>query len=868
MFDLEEAVLNWKKNLLRNRNMEESDVAELESHLRDETAKLVSEGLDEETAFRRSAEDPSSAAALDTEYGKVRGLKVGHSSWHPARLMSPFAWSHMKIALRKMRNQKAYSFINIVGLAFGMACSILIFFWVRDELSYNRFYENAGRVFRVNKTYRIGTKTDFNSSTPWPLAAAAREGFSEVQDATGFTTIPALIRFEDKVFNERRVCAAGPSFFRIFTFPFVKGDRDSALAKPDSIVVTESVAAKYFGGEEPLGKALTLDQSKDFIVSGVVRDIPPNSDIRYDLFVPVSGMVPKEDQEDWGSHMPETFVVLQPGADREAAEKKLSALIQGRLPEEKIALVLQPLGDLHLYSVDGSEAGMRFVRIFSVIAAFILAIACINSINLSTARSEKRAKEVGLRKVVGARRAQIAQQFFGESVFFTLVAFAVALMIVHSLRGIFHDLTGKTLDLARFEPGFLAGLLLIAVLTGLASGVYPALVLSSFRPVRAFRDAADRRGRKASFRKTLVVVQVALVIMLLIGTAAIDSQLRFIRTRDLGYDAENVLFARMPAGLRENYDAFRNELLRAPSVVAVARSLQLPGEMSAIWRGIRWEGMAAGDSVAFAYIPVDYDTLDLLGMTIVQGRNFSREFPADEKNFVFNEKAVEVTGLKDPVGKTFSLSESTTGTIVGVVKDFHSLPLNYGIEPAVLLLDPDRYRLVLIKVRAGNIQAAAARIESVWKSFAPDFPFEYRHLDERFGLIYGPEIRAEKIFRSFALVAVFLSCLGLLGLSSFTADQKTKEVGIRRTLGASVPGVVALLTRQFLLWVLLANVIAWPVAYFATRSWLDNYAFRTRLGLPLFLFSAAAALAIALLTVSFQAVKAALAKPVDSLRYE
>ena len=775
---------------------------------------------------------------------------------------------YFRTAWRNLRKHKAYSFINIVGLAFAMACSIFIFYWVRDELSYNRFHENAGRVFRINKTYQMGTVTESNSSTPWPLAGAVREGFAEVRDAAGLTNIRALVRFEDKVFNEGRVGVVDPSFFRIFIYPFVKGESDSALSKPDSIIVTESAAAKYFGDEEPVGKTLNVDQNKDFVVRGVIRDIPSNSDIRYDLIVPASGIVAKEELDNWENHFITTFVLLQPGANLKELERKLSDLIQSRLPKEKIALTLQPLGDIHLYSADGSEEGMRFVRIFSAIAVFILAIACINSINLSTARSEKRAKEVGLRKVVGGRRLQIARQFFGESILLTLIAFVVALGLVQSFRGAFRDLTGKMLDWARLEPGFIAVLLLIAVFTGLASGVYPAVVLSSFKPTRAFKAAMGSRGRKASFRKTLVVVQVALVIMLFIGTAVIDRQMGFIRTKDLGYDTENVLFARIAGGIRKNYDAFRNELLRDPGVSAVARSLQLPGEMSAIVRGIRWEGMAAGESAAFGYIAVDYDTLDLLNMTVVRGRNFSREFPSDVNNYVFNEKAAEVMGLKDPVGKTFALDEGSPGTIIGVVKDFHSLPLNYGIEPAVMLIDPDGCRQVLIKIKPGDIGAVTGRIEALWKSFAPGFPFEYQFLDERFELIYGPELRAGKIFHSFVVIAIVLSCLGMLGLSSFTAEQKTKEIGIRKTMGASVPGVVVLLAKQFLAWVLLANVIAWPAAYFAMRAWLNNYAFRTRLGLPLFLLSTAAALAITLLTVSFHSVKAARRNPVDTLRYE
>jgi len=868
MFDLEKAIREWKKTLFRSQNMEEADVAELESHIRDETARFVKEGFDEETAFRKAVEDPAAAEALEAEYAKIRRLRIGRPAWHPARLLPTFAWSHLKIAFRKMRKQKAYSFINTVGLALGITCSFLIFYWVQDELGYNRFHEKADHVFRVNKMYRIGGETNYNSSTPFPLARTARESFAEVIDATRFHRVGALVAFGDKVFNERRVCAVDPSFFRVFTFPFIQGDQAAASMEPGSIVVTESTAIKYFGGEEPIGKTLTLDRDKSFTIKGVIRDIPSDSDLRYDLFVPTSAMLNQELLEDWTGHFAMTFVLLQDGSVRAEVEKKLSTLIQERLPEEQISLALQPLGDIHLYSPDGSEEGMKYVRAFSLVAVFILVIACINYVNLSTARSEKRAKEVGLRKVVGARRIQIAWQFFAESVLFTLIALGIALFLIQMLEGVFRDLTGKTLALADFDPRLIAGLLMITGFTGLASGVYPALVLSSFKPVRAMREGLDRPGRKASFRKTLVVVQVSLSLMLLIGMGVIEQQLRYIRTRDPGFDRDNVLFMRIAGGLQDNYEAFKHELLRIPAVAAVARTFQPPGEMSAIIRGIRWEGMEAGESAAFSFIPVDYDTLDLLDVKVVQGRKFSREFPTDDSNFMLNERAVEVMGLKDPIGKPFSRDEDSPGTIIGVVKDFHALPLNYGFEPALILIDPGFYSMIVVKIRPGDRRRALSFIEAAWEKFVPGFPFEYHFLDERFELYYGPEILAGKIFRYFVLIAVFISCLGLLGLSAFVAEQKTKEIGIRKALGASVPRVVLLLTKQFLLWVLLANVIAWPVAFVAMRSWLNNYPFRTHLGLPLFLLSALAVLAIAMLTVGFQAVRAARADPVDSLRYE
>ncbi len=871
MFELEKAIRDWKKSLFRSQNMEEPDIAELESHIRDEIDNLMNEGLDEATAFRKAIEDADSAEALEGEYAKVRRLRIYRSAWNPARLLPAFALSHLKIAFRKMKKQKAYSLINTIGLALGMTLSFLIFFWVQDELGTNRFHENADHLFRINKKYHIGSETEYNPSTPFPLAYAARENCAEVIDATRFQRISALISFsdyEDRVFYENRICLADPSFFKVFTFPSIKGDPSKAMAEPDAIVLTESTAHKYFGTKDPLGKILTLDHEKDFVVKSVIEDIPQDSDLRFDLFVPISRMVDPKSLLSWENHYALTFVLLQDGSFLTDVEKKLSKLIQEQLPNEQISLTLQPIGDIHLYSADGSEEGMKFVRIFSIVAIFILVIACINYINLSTARSERRAKEVGLRKAVGARRMQIAWQFFLESVLFTLIALGISLLLIQILEGVFHDLTGKTLAFSDIRPGFILGIFLITVFAGLASGVYPALVMSSFKPVQALRNHFGRTGKKASFRKTLVVIQVSLSIILLIGMGGIEKQLRYIRTRNLGFDKQGVLYMRMNGELQKNYEAFRNELLQNPSVSAVARTFQSPGEMTAIFRGIRWEGMEAGDSVAFGFIPVDYDTLDLLDMKIVQGRNFSREFPADGSNYILNEKAVKAMGLEDPIGKPFSLGEDSTGTIVGVVKDFHSMPLNYSIEPVVILINPKYFRLVLVKVRSDDRRKAINSIKEAWKKFSIGFPFEYHFLDELFELDYGPEILAGKLFRYLALIAIFISCLGLLGLSAFVAEQKTKEIGIRKTLGASISGVVLLLTKQFFLWILLANIIAWPVAYVAMRNWLNNYSFRTNLGISLFLLAAAATLVITMLTVSFQAVKAALANPAKSLRYE
>ena len=776
--------------------------------------------------------------------------------------------NYLKIAFRNIKKHKAYSFINITGLAFGMACCLLILFWVQDELSFNNFFKNSDQIYRINKKYQMGNEVSYNSSTPYPLAQAAKDKYAEIIDATKFFRTSALIKYEDKIFNERRVCVTDSCFFEIFTFKFIKGDHQKALAQPTSMVITEAIAQKYFGDHDPIGKVVTLDNRNDFTITGVIQDIPSNSDIEFDIFVSTAKMVNPNFYEEWGSHSLHTHVLLQQETAVKNLEQKLSEMIQERLPEEKISLTLQPLSDIHLYSIDGKKAGMSYVYLFSVIAIFILTIACINFINLSTARSEKRAKEVGLRKVVGANRLQIIRQFFGESIIFTLIALAAALLLVEFFQSPFNNVTGKNLNITAFNSSFIIGLMLIAIFTGLVAGSYPALFLSSFQPITALKGTISQRFKNKFFRKILVIIQFSLSIMLLIGTGIIYNQLQYMQKKDLGFNKENVLYLGMNRTLRENYDAFKNELLQNRDIVGTTRTSELPTEIWSIMRGIKWEGKESSEGAAFGFAAIDQDYIETMNMEIVQGRNFSIKFPSDTSNFIFNEKAINVMGMADPIGKPFVLDEDARGTIVGVVKDFHFLPLTNAMEPLILMIQPGFYREVLVKIRSDNMKKTIRHIENAWKKISPDYPFEYHFLDERFEANYRDELRAGKIFQYFVIIAIFISCLGLLGLASFTAEQKTKEIGVRKVLGASIPRIVFLLIKEFTKWVILSNLIAWPIAYFAMNSWLQNFAYRVNIGILTFILSAIVALVIAVMTVSYQSIKAALANPVESLQYE
>jgi len=866
MFDLEKEIHRWKKSLGRSAELEYGDIAELESHIRDEIRGYMNIGMDEEAAFRKATVG-SSEDKLLSEYEKVRRLAVAHPIWHPSHFLPALVWNTIKVTLRKMRRQKSYSLINIIGLSLGMACCLLIMFWVRDELSFDRFHNGADRIFRINKQYPLGTETQTNPSTPFPLAHAVKSAYAEIEEAAVFFRQTAIVRYQDKLFTERAICITDPSFFKVFPFAFRQGDADAALEQPDTMVVTERTAARYFSGQDPIGKVLTLNGTRTFTVKAVIENIPTNSQFQFDFFLPATAMFDPERLESWGNHYCSTYVRLQPQANPKTLEAKLSDLIKDRLPEEEIDLTLQPLTKIHLYTADGNPAGMKYVYFFSLIAVFILAIACINFINLSTARSEKRAKEVGLRKVVGAHRGQIIRQFFGESTIFTLIALIAAFILIMSLQTAFNNLTGKSLNFSSLGWDMLGALAAVAVFTGILAGSYPALVLSSFQPANVLLGMGGRRPSGVNFRKILVILQFSLATILIIGTGVIASQIRFIRTTNTGYDAENVFFLGMNEEVQKNFEVFKNELLQIPDILGVSRASELPGEIWSITRGVRWEGMNSSQGAAFGYLSIDQDFLETMKMELTQGNNFRTE--SETTNVIVNEYAVQLMGMKDPIGKTFSPYQETKSTIIGVVKDFHTLSYQYAIEPVVIVLNPDYYQRILIRIRPeGDTRTTMSRIEAVWGKTAQGFPFEYRFLNERFGLNYAEELRAGKLFKYFVILAVIISGLGLLGLASFTAEQKTKEIGIRKILGASVSEVMILLVKEFMKWVLLANLIAWPAAFFIMNGWLRNFAYRTKLGIPLFLGATILSFGIALLTVSAQAIKAARANPVISLRHE
>jgi putative ABC transport system permease protein len=782
--------------------------------------------------------------------------------------------NYLKIAIRIIRRHKGFSFINIAGLAIGMACCILILLWVQDELSYDRFHENGNDIYRVIQDINFADHSTTWAITQGPLGPSLKKDFPEIINAARITSRGFRLTYDDKSFDERVGMADG-SIFEMFTFPLVKGNLVTALSDPHSIVLTEEMAEKYFGNKDPVGKAIKADNQYDFLVTGVLKKIPRNSHLQFDFLIPfIFGRELNYTVDRWGNSQFSTYVQLQKGIPSQEVIQKISGHLSEKPTIEKDArLNLQPLYRVHLYSnyeFDSAHGNITYVTIFSIVAFLILLIACINFMNLATARSGNRAREVGMRKVAGAYKTDIIRQFFGESILLAFIALFFALIIVQLLLPVFNNLAAKELSMnIAGNIWALLGLLGIALLTGIISGTYPALFLSTFQPVRVLKGSLKSGTKSSVFRKILVVAQFSLTILLIICTTIVYNQLNFMRNRKLGYNKEHMIYMDMRGDMREKFEAVKNELMQNANILGVTASSNVPTYgyyfSNSKWR---WDGQNPDEETLMRAVFIDYDYFKTFGMEIAEGRSYSKEFSTDATEAIMiNEAAVKAMGMQSPIGKSLSI-DNFQPKIIGVVKNYHFRSLDQEIDPLILAYNPNICRILFAKLKSDKISQAIGYIESIWKKFAPGYPFNYRFLDEALDGLYRSEQRIGTILKYFSTLAIFISCLGLFGLASFMAEQRTKEIGIRKVLGATVSNIVLLLSKEFSKWVLWANIIAWPVAYYAMNRWLQSYAYHINITLWSFLLAAGLALIIALLTVCYQATRAALTNPVDSLRYE
>lgn len=776
-----------------------------------------------------------------------------------------------------MLRNRVFALINIFGLAIGMGCALITSMFVIDELSYENFNRNGDRVYRIVMKDYIGS--------PAPLATALKNNLPEVEETVridNFTRrTKKLFSYGEKRFYESRFLLAEPSLFKIFTFPFVRGNPETALNHPDSIVLTEGTAYKYFGSENPLGKRIRLENRWEFTVTGILKDVPENSHLKFDLLAPFS-FNEKEERygkdlyhKNWGQANFITYILLAEGVSPEGLEEKIKQVTKdvGAYPRYNWTYYIQSLNDIHLKSdlraeieANGSLATLWF---YSLIGLIVLVIACINYMNLATAQFAKRAKEVGMRKVAGANRSQLINQFFGESFLISVIALIFALALVELVLPAFNSLTGKNLTLAGAPVSHFLLLAGTVIVTGIGAGIYPALFLSAFKPVKVFRSGSSLVSRGAGLRKVLVLVQFSLSILFIISTLVVWNQLKFIKNKKLGLNKEQVVNVPLFEEVRDKYEAIKDEIKKHSGVVSAAASNFSPSQ-APYRHGLWWEGMTKDDNKMMHWLAVDHDFLEMFEIELLEGRDFSRQFSTDTVTaYIFNESAVKEFGKDFIKGRKFGLfGEKRKAPVIGIVRDFHYKSLHRKLEPVILCVYPKLFTHISARIETKDVPGVLSHIERAWKAFLPHRPFEYQFLDEEFDRLYRAEERTGKLCVYFTLLAIFISCLGLFALASFMVEQRTKEIGVRKVLGATIPGIVTLLSKDFTKWVLIANLFAWPIAYYIMKEWLRNFAYRINIGVEIFVLSGLTALAIALVTVSYQCIRAAAANPVEALKYE
>ena len=798
--------------------------------------------------------------------------------------------NYFKTAFRNLKKTLGYSVINVVGLAVGMACCILILLYVVDELSYDRYHEHADDVFRVATRGRLGERMFEITTIQAAMGPQLVEDFTEVETFVRIReTSPKLIRYEDKKFYESKFLYVDRSLFDVFSFELVSGDPRTALEAPYSLVMTPEAAAKYFGREDPVGKIVRINNEQDFTVTGVIAKPPVNSHFTFDVLASFETLYREiPDELGWVGWNFQTYIRLRHGSDPKALEQKLVGFNDkyiGKILASfggEITNFLQPLAAIHLHSHLDAEldinSDIRYVYLFTAVAAFILIIACINFMNLSTARSAKRAREVGLRKVVGATRGMLVRQYLGESILMAAFAMCLALGIVSTVLPAFNNIAARQIRIGSLlHPWIILGFSGIVIIVGLLAGSYPALLLSGFRATSVLKGVITKGKVHARFRSVLVVFQFAISITLIIGTVIVFHQLNFMRNEKLGFEKEQRLIIPLRSDdARNQLRVYKAELSGVEGVLDICGSRTVPGEENYNANPFFPEGWSDEESFIVDAFYTDDQYLKTYNIKLVDGRGFSDQIPSDiEDAVLINQTAANVIGWDHPVGKQLAtltssrdLTQRKVYTIIGVIEDIHYRSVHHAIAPSLLTFSPDYARKLTLRLDSRDIPNTIKKIERKWEQIAPDHPFEYTFFDDYYDALYRSEERLGNILRIFTVLAILVGSLGLFGLSSYAAEQRTKEIGIRKVLGSSSAAIVLMLSRNFIVLVGMANAIAWPVAYFTMRRWLVGFPYRTDIRFITFIIAGLVSLLIALITVSYRAVRAAWSNPVDALRYE
>ena len=809
--------------------------------------------------------------------------------------------NYLKVAWRSLLKGRIFSLINITGLASGLACFILIALYVADELSYDRFNEKASRIYRINSEILFGGNNLHLAVCSDPMGAALKKDYPQVEEYVRFYNSNGykMLKKGNEYIRENNVANADSTLFNVFTLPSVAGDTKTALNEPNTVVITESSARKYFGTTDVLGKNIETDENKSTLykITAVIKDIPHNSHFNFDFIFSMDNV-----QYQWGnflSHNFQTYIVLKAGTDYKAFEKNFMQVVDKYiLPQAKqfmninsmeefakagnrLEYSLMPLTDIHLHSDRYPELGVngniQYVYIFSAVALFVLLLACINFMNLSTARSSNRAKEVGIRKVMGSERRSLIRQFLTESTLTAVISTAFAVVIAWICLSWFNNLSGKQLAISELvQPKYLFFLLALPFIVGIMAGGYPAFYLSSFKPISVLKGKINAGFKRSTLRNVLVIFQFTTSIILIVGTIIVYRQLNYIQTKKLGFSKDQVLVINGTGALGNNSTAFKNEVAKLSGVTGSTFAGFLPVSNSSR-NDNTYSKEAVMDSkngLNMQTWVIDYDYLKVMGMELLSGRNFSKDFGTDSSAIIINESTAKVLGYDNPVGKklyTYFQDQFSTRLIsydiIGVVKNFHYESLRQNIGPLCFRLGNSSW-VTAFKVKTSNIRELVSNVETKWKAMAPGMPFSYQFLDEAFDEMYRVEQRTGKLGLSLGIIAILIACLGLFGLASYTAEQRIKEIGVRKVLGASVGNIVSMLSKDFMKLVLISSVIAVPLSWWAMNKWLQDFAYRINVGWWIFITAGAIALIIALLTISLQTIKAAVANPVKSLRTE
>ncbi|MBI9056582.1 MAG: ABC transporter permease [Labilibaculum sp.] len=777
----------------------------------------------------------------------------------------------LNTVLRSLYRQKVYSLVNILGLATGITCTLLILIWVDYETGFDDFHENIDQVYSVyeNQNYADGDVFSVYS-TPSPLAESIKKSFPEINYSTRLVSTwgQLILSVDGESFVENGGKVVDPDFFKIFSFPIIKGEKENPLKSDYSIVLTEKLANKYFGDQDPIGELIEVNSKYRYEVTAVIQNPPANSSISFDFLIPFSFFEDfwEYDLSDWEANSFHTFIRLGEDAKPVGISEKLRKFIKARIPSSNVELALQAFSNYHLHAIDDSRVGgVWYVRVFLFVAVLILLIACFNYMNLATARSERRSKEVAIRKVVGAQRKGLISLFLGESIFFTFISLGIAIVLVELLLPVFSDLTNRSLSLSFSDFNFLFSVGLVVFLTGIVSGSYPALFLSSFIPIQVVRGGL--RKDSARLRRVLVVIQFTMSIILFICSGIIYQQLKFLQESDIGYNKDDLIYIEMGDDFESVYADLKKELVKISGVSWITAANQMPVNFSNSTWDVEWPGkLVSSEDVLFQLSFVDYDFIETFEMDVIQGRGFSKIHGEDSLKFIINESAAQKMNMIQTIGESVTIW-GYSGEVIGIVKDFNFNSLQVGVEPLIMMRQPDAFKYIGIRI-ADDAQPIINKIRRVWDQLVPDIPFTYRFLEEDFKYFYLAESRMSKIFLSFTLIAFIISSLGLFGLVSFVTERKSREMALRKVFGANMDIVFSLLLKEFFKWVMLSNVIAWVLAYFAMEWWLKGFAYRIDIGIGIFILAGVISLSITLLTVYRQIYSLAQKAPARILKYE